>query len=203
MRTLQLSALAIVAALPAALFAQNGDIVMNAMRDEMARSMKQLTVGNLEKPYFISYRVVESDTVSVGAEFGAVTRSGVSHSRRLTVEVRVGDYHLDNSHVFSFNADPGTRLQIFNGTTALPLEDDYKELRRQLWLATDATYKKAAEDLSKKRGLLETRSRDDESGDFTKEDPAVTSYDLPAVQVSVPTWEAEARELSALFRQMP
>lgn len=187
----------------AVLHAQNPDVVMQAMRDEMARSMQQLTVENLEKPYFISYRVVESDTVSVAANFGALDHSTNSHGRRLTVEVRVGDYKLDSSHLFSFDFDMGTRLQIMNGTTQLPLEDDYRELRRQIWLATDATYKKAVEDLSKKRGMLQTRSRDDESDDFSREDPQVTTYDLPAVKVNQSEWEKETRELSALFRQLP
>lgn len=110
---------------------------------------------------------------------------------------------MDNSHPFSFDFDAGTRLIIFNGTTSLPLEDDYKELRRQLWIATDATYKKAVEDLSKKRGLLQTRSREDESDDFSKEDPVVTSYDVPAIRINIPDWEKEARGLSGLFREMP
>jgi predicted Zn-dependent protease len=203
MRISSISTLAITVLSLPVLYAQADDIVMNAMRDEMARSMKQLTVENLEKPYFISYRVVDSDTVSVGANFGALSHSNTSRGRRLTVEVRVGDYKLDNSHLFSFDFDMGTRLRIFNGTAPLPLDDDYKELRRELWLATDATYKKAVEDLSKKRGLLETRSRDDESDDFSKEDPVVSTEDLPAIKVTVPDWEREARALSALFRQMP
>ena len=49
---------ALAAALP--LWAQN-DIVVKAMRDEMDRSMKQLQLENLEKSYFISYRVIDSD----------------------------------------------------------------------------------------------------------------------------------------------
>jgi hypothetical protein len=157
----------------------------------------------LKKPYFISYRVVDSDSASVSASFGALNHSTSSRSRRLIVDVRVGDYKLDNSHFFTFDFDMGTRLRIFNGTAQLPLEDDYKEIRRQLWLATDATYKKAVEDLSKKRGLLESRSRDDESDDFSKVHAAVTSYELPSVKVNVSDWEKETRALSELFRQMP
>ena len=183
--------------------ANSNDVILNAMRDEMARSVQQLTVGNLEKPYFISYRVVDSQTANVSANFGALTHSSKSRSRRLTVEVRVGDYKLDNSHFFSFDFDNGTRLRIFNGTVTLPLEDDYKEVRRQLWLATDGAYKKAVEDLSKKRGLLQAQTREDDSDDFSKEDPLVSSYELPAVQVDLAAWEKEARELSGLFRQMP
>lgn len=183
--------------------AQDSDVVMKAMQDEMDRSMKQLTVENLEKPYFISYRVVDSEEVSVGASFGALNHSNSGRSRRLTVEVRVGDYKLDNSHLFTFDFDNGTRLRIFNGTTTLPLEDDYKELRRQIWLATDTVYKKAVEDLSKKRGLRETRSADDEADDFSKESAVTTSYERPDVKVNAVDWEKEARLLSALSRQMP
>jgi hypothetical protein len=38
--------------LTASLFAQSSDVVMTAMRDELQRSMKQLTVENLEKAVF-------------------------------------------------------------------------------------------------------------------------------------------------------
>ena len=207
MRTLLLFMLA-VAALDAQPGAQtdaqsNPDVVMNAMRDEMARSMKQLTVENLEKPYFISYRVVDANTTSVMSAFGALNHSNYNHSRRLTVEVRVGNYKLDSSHLFSYDMDFGTQLRTFNGTAELPLADDYKEIRRQIWIATDNTYKKAVEDLSKKRGLLQTRSREDESDDFSKEDPQVSSDEIPAVKVNVAEWERETRALSALFRTMP
>ena len=192
----------LLAAAPLALPAQT-DVVMNAMRDELARSMKELAVGKLEKPYFISYRVIDLDSVAVGASFGALDHSNAGRSRRLTVEVRVGDYKLDNSHFFFFDYDMGSRMRIFNGTTSLTLDDDYKEIRRQLWLTTDAVYKKAVEDLSRKRALLEARTREDESGDFTKEEPSTASYELPAVKIDVPKWEAEARALSALFRKLP
>ena len=36
-----------------------GDDVMRAMRDELARSMRKLQLENLDKPYFVAYRVVE------------------------------------------------------------------------------------------------------------------------------------------------
>jgi hypothetical protein len=72
MRIARLSLLLAAAASLAALHAQD-DVVMKAMRDEMARSMKELTLENLEKPYFIAYRVVDNDTTGVAASFGART----------------------------------------------------------------------------------------------------------------------------------
>jgi hypothetical protein len=202
MRIARLSLLLTAAACMGALHAQD-NIVMKAMRDEMARSMKQLTIENLEKPYFIAYRVVDSENAGAGASFGALNRSNSSRSRRLHVEVRVGDYKLDNSHFFFFNMNQGTTTQIYNGTMMLTLEDDYKELRRQLWLGTDSVYKKAVEDISKKRATLQNRTRTDESDDFSKEEPVTTSHELPAAKIDLPKWESEARALSALSRKMP
>jgi hypothetical protein len=202
MRIARPSLLLTAAACMAGLHAQE-DIVMKAMRDEMARSMKQLTIENLEKPYFIAYRMVDTDGAGAGASFGALDRSNSGRSRRLHVEVRVGDYKLDNSHFFFFNMSQGSSMQFFNGTAILPVEDDYKEVRRQIWLATDGAYKKAVEDLSKKRAVLQNRTRTDESDDFSKEEPVTTSHELPSARVDLPKWESEARFLSALFRKMP
>ncbi len=179
------------------------DVVMKAMHDELDRSMKQLQLENLEKPYFISYRVVDSDSTNVSASFGALDSSGQGHSRRLTVEVRVGSYQLDNTNFFSFNFNQSAMVQEFNGTAELPLDDDYKELRRQIWLVTDATYKSAVEDLSKKRAALENKTDTDNTPDFTKETPAQTTVEAPPIQVDRTQWESTVRSLSALFRQMP
>jgi hypothetical protein len=201
MRIARLSLLLAAAVAPASLQAQD-DVVMKAMRDEMARSMKELTIENLEKPYFIAYRVVDTESAGVAASFGALNRSSSSRGRRLIVEVRVGDYKLDNSHFFFVNISGGS-VQMMTGGASLPVEDDYKEIRRQLWLATDQAYKKAAEDLSKKRAALQNRSRTDETGDFTKEEPVTTSVDMPAAKIDLSKWESEARALSGLFRQMP
>jgi len=179
------------------------DIVMKAMRDELDRSMKQLQLENLEKPYFISYRVIDSDSSNVSASFGAIDNSSQGRSRRFNVEVRVGDYKLDNTNFFSMSFNMSNVVRVFNGNSELPLEDDYKELRRQMWLATDATYKKAVEDLSKKRAALQNKVETEDTPDFTKESPTQTRMDAPAVQADRARWETLARSLSKLFRKMP
>jgi predicted Zn-dependent protease len=191
---------ALAAALP--LCAQD-DIVVKAMRDEMDRSMKQLQLENLEKPYFISFRVIDSDNTNVSASFGALNNSSQGRSRTFTVEVRVGDYKLDNTNFFSLNFNLSSMVQVFNGTAALPLESDYKELRRQMWLATDATYKKAVEDLSRKRAALQNKVDTENTPDFTREAPTQNAVDAPEIHADRAQWETLARNLSGLFRQMP
>jgi predicted Zn-dependent protease len=194
---------ALAAVLSAAVLRAQDDTVMKAMRDEMARSMSQLTIENLQKPYYIAYRVIDSESSNVNASFGALNNTGTGHSRVLAVEVRVGDYKLDNSGFFSFNFDGGTTMMMGFGGTPLTLDDDYKELRRQIWLATDGAYKRAVENYSKKKASLENKTRPDETPDFSKESPAVTADIWPAATVDRAKMETEARTLSALFRQMP
>src|SRR5215467_9317651 len=82
------------------------DAVMRAMRDELARSMKKLQLETLQKPYFISYRVVDVDNCSITASFGAMTTSiceprGAARNRNLGVEVRVGDHARDNTNFYA------------------------------------------------------------------------------------------------------
>jgi predicted Zn-dependent protease len=194
---------AAVAVLCAAALNAQDDTVMKAMRDEMARSMSQLAIENLQKPYYIAYRVVDSETYNVNASFGALNNTGAGRSRRLSVEVRVGDYKLDNSGFLSFSFDNGTTMYMGLGGTQLTLDDDYKEIRRQIWLATDGAYKRAVENYSKKKASLENKTRSDETPDFSKETPAVTSDLWPAATIDRSKLESEARSLSSLFRQMP
>jgi len=179
------------------------DVVLKAMHDELDRSMQQLRLENLEKPYFISYRVLDSETTVVSASFGALTSSSQGRSRMINVEVRVGGYESDNTNFVSFGFDTSGMTRVFNGNAQLPLDDDYNELRHQMWLATDATYKKAVEDLAKKRAALQNKVDTDHTPDFTKETPLQISLDVPTVQVDVAKWESTARSLSGLFRQMP
>src|SRR5437879_1565606 len=79
------------------------DVVMKAMRDELDRSMKQLRLERLDEPYFIAYRVSDLEDSVIAASLGSLTTHQQSRTRQLTVEVRVGDYALDNTNFISFN----------------------------------------------------------------------------------------------------
>ena len=140
-------ALAIVVALPLRLLATD-DVVVRAMRDELSRSVAQLRFQDLEKPYFISYRVEERREQHVSATFGGIVSRHEGRRRTLNVEVRVGTPDLDNTNLLSGEFSGG-------GMPAeLPLDDDYTELRRQIWLATDRAYKQAVESLARKKAAL-------------------------------------------------
>jgi len=179
------------------------DALTKAMRDELARSMKQLQLENLEKPYFIAYRVIENNGRRTSATFGTLTGGSEFRVRYLNVEVRVGDYKLDNTNFFSLSLGAAGVARMYGGTVQLPLEDDYKELRRQIWLATDGAYKKALEDLSKKRATLQNKTRTEEIPDLTREETSTLAEETPPLTIPASRMEGWVRELSALFKEMP
>ena len=179
------------------------DVVMKAMRDELDRSMKQLRLESLNRPYFIAYRVSDQTSSSMAAVLGSLTSSEQHHVRLLTVEVRVGDYTLDNTNFLSFHFGAAGVVRAFGNTVQLPLEDDYKEIRRLIWLATDSAYKKALEALAQKRAALENKTRGEDLPDFSKEEP-VNSHESPvAMDLDPKRAEVLVRRLSAIFRSMP
>ena len=151
-------------------FAARADVVMEAMRDELDRSMKELRLGDLERPYFVSYRVEQVLDVRATASLGGLSGGGETASRRLHVEVRVGDRRLDNTNFVSM-PDFSSMEDMAFGPASLPLEDNYEELRRAIWLATDRAYKEALDQISKKRAVLQNETIVEEAPDFSVEDP--------------------------------
>ena len=179
------------------------DVLLGAMRDELRRSMENLSMQDMGKPYFLAYRIDEVEGFRVSARFGALDRSVPSKRRSLSVELRVGSPEFDNSNFLAgpihlgwpFGGGPG-------GAATLPLDDDYDELRRQLWLATDSAYKNAQRRLAGKRAALQNRTRD-ATPDFGGAEP-VQALDLaPSAAWRIEDAESLTRMLSALFRETP
>jgi len=187
--------------LTAAAFGQD-DVVTKAMRDELSRSMKELRISDLDKPYFISYRIDDNATTKISATLGQLTDENLYHGRSLSVNVRVGDFKLDNSNFLqlrssnSFDGDCGCHSTI-------PLDDDYSQIRRQIWLSTDAAYKQSASQLASKRSALEHRQHAKELPDFIPETAATVIEKPRSMKADVAALENLARELSAQFRAYP
>lgn len=178
------------------------DTLLRAMRDELKRSLKKLQLENLEKPYFLSYRITETTGVNASASFGALTGSGESRRRLLATECRVGSYTQDNTNFYSARTAMSGVIRIqANFGLSLPLDDDYDEFRRQFWLSTDSAYKQALDDLAKKRAALENRTRTGAPiADFSKEEVTETNQNKPVDFPTKTKAETFVKQLSALFR---
>lgn len=177
---------------------ERGGVVMQAMRDELARSVETLQMDRLEKPYFLSYRIDDVASAQAVANFGALADKSSTRNRVLSIEVRVGSPDLDNSNFMPsrVGGSPATR------TLTLPLDDDYRELRRQLWLNTDAAYKYALETMAKKRAALENRSRE-ALPDFVPAEAHSIFADAAALRPPVEPVAELVRSLSRVFREFP
>ena len=166
------------------------------MRDELARSMDKLRLAELARPYFIAYHVHDVHGLGMSATCGSLLSSHESRGRTLTVEVRVGDYAFDNTNFLSLPSFSMGSVHPWFSVSQLPFDDNYTEIRRQIWLATDAAYKQALESLAGKRAALENKTRTETLPDFSKEDRTQTMDVEPAAEIKTSDAEALVRDLS-------
>jgi predicted Zn-dependent protease len=170
--------------------------VQQAMKDELARSMSDLRLGDESRPYYLGYTIYDLDQGTVNATLGAVTAAHAYQGRILRTELRVGDASFDNT-----NFEGGAKIET------IPVEDDYAALRRELWLRTDEAYKAALETLARKRAAAEGQAAaaEDEAavGDFSKEAVAHLEVPFPAGAADPEAVRESARKLSSVLADFP
>lgn len=190
-----------IAAQVAQIKAQPGDAdqTLRAMRDEMERSRARLRIAELERPYYIEYRLLDVELKAVTASFGALISSATTKNRYMAVDVRVGDYRLDSSNFISQDAFRG----FIGSTGQVGIDRDYESLRQDLWLATDQAYKEALARLSGKRAYIASLARQPDIADFSREEPVVNIQPRIEADWTARNWEKEAKEASAVFRNYP
>ena len=180
------------------------DVAMRAMKDELARSMAQIQLHGMDKPYFLAYRLDDLSTTEISATLGSLTQDDrPARVRFVGVEVRVGDAKVDNTNFLSSRTFSGGPPGMLSGIQQAPLDENYQEIRRALWMATDAQYKKALEDLSAKRAALQAQNQATRPADFSVE-PVKVSIQTPDTS-TIPTKNLSklARDLSAVFKSLP
>ncbi|HDY87357.1 MAG TPA: hypothetical protein ENH82_04475, partial [bacterium] len=104
------------------------DIIQRAIKDEMERNISRLELEDMERPFFISYNIYDVKTFEVNSSLGAIINSNRIHNRNYNVRVIVGDYSLNDENF----RDSGYsyRSSMLQGSSRLPLEDDYDGIRR-------------------------------------------------------------------------
>jgi TldD protein len=181
------------------------DPVMKAMEKELSRA-KSLGDSGFDPPYFVSYSVYDSHDVGIEANFGGVINQFDRTSRRGLVEVRVGNYDLDNSGKGGMNDawdtdDDFDRTHMF---LRLPIENDEDAIRAQLWLVTDTIYKQAVSDYLRKKGkqvyLLDHGQKVD---DYSKAKPIKHSSEPPKWDIDTETWRKRVKMAGSIFKNYP
>ena len=185
------AALALVA-LAAAPDIATASPVMEALKTELVRSMRLLGEQPVP-PYFLSYEVTEQDTASAHASFGALIGSSDSRIRYLDIDLRVGDYQLDNTRPIR---GAGNR----QNTVRIPLDNDLDAIRSVVWNATDRRYKQALEQLTKVETDVQVKvEAEDKSADFSRQEPKQARGERVEVSTDMADWERRVRRYSAPF----
>ena len=70
--------------------------VLSAAKTELDRDFTELK-KQPTAPYYVSYEIIDSNVTSVSSTFGALVHSSSGHRRVAHIDVRVGDYALDNT----------------------------------------------------------------------------------------------------------
>jgi TldD protein len=193
-----------VAAPPAA----QEPVLMQAMETELHRAIADLgssaapaastrEKATEKKPYFVSYSVADAESVTISAQYGAITNSTASHGRTADVQVRLGSPVQDNTH----DAHRASALT----TMSLPLTDDRAAIERTLWYATDRGYGKALDALEKVKTEQQVRAREEDvSADFSEEQPEMEILPKESpLSIDRAAWESRVREISGVFRSYP
>jgi predicted Zn-dependent protease len=180
------------------------EVLVGALQSELTRAMTRVRLKSYEAPYFIAYGLRDYEQYELGARFGAVVTRSHARNRQASVEVRVGDYQLDNT---SSEHDAGVDLaeaEAYDPPSEAPLDDDVESLRATLWLLTDTKYKKALSAYAKKRGRRATTIVEDENLPSFSHEPVAHHAD-PATpfRFDEASAAARARSVSALFKAYP
>jgi predicted Zn-dependent protease len=152
-------------------------------------------------PYFASYTVYDIRGATVRASFGALIASSGQRSRTAVVDVRVGDYALDNTH--EIRGDMPNPFGAFN-RMSLPLPGEKGEnqqaIRVALWRATDQRFKQAAERLTRVKTNVAAKVQEEQPvPDLSREEPQTYVGPARTLSFDAAPWEQRLRRLTAPF----
>jgi TldD protein len=173
--------------------------VLTAAKTELDRNFEELKKQTIA-PYYLSFEITDSNTTTVSSTFGALVHSNSGRRRVAHIDVRVGDYTLDNTHQVRGKVALGAAggVSIVN----IPIEDDPLPIRAALWIETDKRYRRALTQLA----AVQTNNQvaieqEDKSADFSHEKPEQAIEPIPEMHIDRKLWEEKARKYTAPFHR--
>lgn len=177
--------------------------ILDALKQELQRSMARLRLRNYEAPYYISYTLRDEEAFDAEGKFGAVYGQGRDRTRVVRVEVRVGSYEMDNTSIDEDDIGDFV-LSLSNVSKDAPLDDDLDALRATLWQLTDYKYKQAVAAYAQKRARGVKRIEpEDKVASFSREAPQRAILPLPAFSVDPTALADTVRQVGARLKQAP
>jgi len=173
---------------------------LGILKAELERNFQVLKKEQVPA-YFIGYTVYDERRTSLVASNGALQSSDEQRGRFGTVEVRVGDYALDNTH--PIRGDGAATSPRISRVT-LPFTDDETPMQLALWRATDRAFKSASEALTRVKSNVASKIKEeDPAPDFSREEAQTHTDAAASFKLDTRSWEARLRRLSQPFADDP
>ena len=174
------------------------DLILKAMRDEMARASK-LSLAGFGAPYYLEYSLDDGESISASASLGGLIAKGTNRIRFPRTQVRVGSYELDNTNSIYARFGSSSRFD----PEQLADEAGYEQIRRHFWLATDRTYKNAVEAFARKQAAMRSVNQSEKINDFAKSTPRKLILPVSKFKVDTDAWATRIKGLSMIFSKYP
>ncbi|HET9053940.1 MAG TPA: metallopeptidase TldD-related protein, partial [Cyclobacteriaceae bacterium] len=170
---------------------------------ELEREVKEFKKAPLP-PYYIAYRVTDSQNGGIVSSFGSLIHSSTSRSRYLSTEVRVGDYSFDNSHP---QEDPYGGFNTYGGGRSVQLTRENKPAAIQVavWEQTQNAYRQALSEYKNAKNKRDSTAKNPVP-DFSKENVTVYIEPEPAALGTIfneSEWKERIKKISAPFLTNP
>ena len=173
--------------------------VLTAAKTELDRNFDELKKQPVPA-YYLSYEIIDTNSEVVSSSFGALMHSNDGHHRVAHIDLRVGDYALDNTHQVRGRLALGGGAGI--AAVALPVEDDPLAIRQALWRDTDRRYKRAMTQFAAVQTNNEVKvEQEDKSADFSHEKLEQAIESIPVMHVDKKAWEEKVRKYTAPFHR--
>jgi predicted Zn-dependent protease len=186
----------IILALILSVGARAEDKLLEYAKSELKRSMSELSKEQVP-PYYISFNITDVENYSLRTSFGKTEQDGHRKERILDIDLRVGDYNFDNTHIIRGNA---FNFGFGFGSVSLPLTNDEKAIKAAIWYAVDKEYKKAVERYQKAVTNKAVKIKEeDSSADFSKEKPQKYVGDEIKFSLDTDKWKQMIPKISAKF----
>jgi predicted Zn-dependent protease len=197
------AAVSALAAPPGAASASAPPPLVALMADELAYSMEHLVADDGTRPYYLAYTITDVASDSITAQLGALYSDDESRRRILDVDVRVGDYALDNTRQIrggggGFGGGGG------RGATTVSVDDDEAAIRHALWRATDGSFKGAVARYQQVLTNVKTMvEQEEEVADFSRETASVAFEADTALALDRAEWARRVRAVSEMALSEP
>ena len=164
------------------------NMYFNAMKDELARTLKSLHRPGIPRPFYGAYKVEHLQEVSAVASLGALysapqTDGQVNVFAVLDIGTRQNDSlgYANESYYYDYAYVPRSGRLVGK---------NYHALRQALWEVTDQAYVFAAETYQQKQAYKRQKNMlqngpdfvPGKQGSYVEEIPAFKAYELPALQ---------------------